>query len=116
MAGCTLESFGTQWLYLCISNPMGSQVAAFGAQIEMVTDVPRYGQWELVGIGINVGQGDNHAVGYGADPQQPNEQNVIVLMKMQLTILSDHSPDEFCISGYEGSIDFPDSAGYAPEI
>ena len=105
--------FQTQDLYLLITNPSAHQVAAWEAQVEIVTTVNYFGSWQILNNGLNVGTGNNYLVGLGASPTQPNADGSMVLMHIPLTVADTSAPIEIYVRRFEGSTSFPDGPGYA---
>lgn len=103
-------------LYLLISGPTGSQVSAWEGQVELQSTASFFGNWEIVGDGLNVGSGIDYIVGHGMAPLQPNPVGNILLMTMDLMPFSDDAPIEVYIRRLPGSLSFSDGPGYAPSV
>ena len=110
----TVAPFSTYNLYLLISNPSGSQVSAWEANVSIDTTVGYFGDW--IFDGINVGAGDNFVVGTGENPLLPNSVGNIVLMYIPMTPMADTAPITFYVGPQEGSLPFPNNPGYAEDV
>lgn len=101
-------------LYLLISGPTGTQVAAWEAQVHMETTVGTFGDWSIPTGGINVGWEDYYIVGHGASPLQPNGVGNIVLMTLGLVPTADTDSIVFYIRPIPDSTQA--SPGYAEDV
>ena len=110
-----VDMYHTQNLYLLITNPSAYQVSAWEAQVEIVTTVTYFGDWEVLGGGLNIGYGSNYIVGLGASPMHPNADGSMVLLQIALTVIDTSAPINIHVRRVPDSSSYPDSPGYFPE-
>jgi len=118
MAVCDLDVglFETLNLYMLISGPTQTQCAAWEAEVIIETTVNYFGNWEVLGNGLNVGSGNTYLVGLGDNPIQPNTVGNLVLMHLPLTVADVSAPIQIFIRRAPGSLSFPDGPGYAHTV
>ncbi len=111
---CTaLDQYVAVNLYLLIAGPTESQVAAWEAQVEIVSAGLYFGSWEILGNGLNVDTPPNYIVGNGATPIQQNAVGNIVLMSISMTEGDASSPIEIFVRGVPGSTSGYDGPVYS---